>query len=227
VAVALTAPAVAVALKLCHDEGSIQSHESRFTTLNADGSRLITGGGSVSESTACRANAVAGAGGVPPNAGEAVGIHERAPFQMVRSRPGQWMKYHAPGVGPPAPKVAASLAGIGVYVQDDPEPALALASPPCAACPGVADALAAPTFTVFPPSDAEPEFDAAQATNAPWVPMSTATVTKTFDRRVTRPPFSPYEPRLFGSRTWVPGRRPQKAPTRLGLGPRSVLLADH
>jgi hypothetical protein len=48
VAVAVTPPAVAVALKACHDDGSIQSHELKFTTLNDDGLRLITGEGKVS-----------------------------------------------------------------------------------------------------------------------------------------------------------------------------------
>ena len=51
-AVAVTLPAVAVALKLCHVLGSIQSHEFRLTTLNDDGLRLMTGDGSVSESAA-------------------------------------------------------------------------------------------------------------------------------------------------------------------------------
>ncbi|MGD0378818.1 MAG: hypothetical protein ABSC30_02420 [Acidimicrobiales bacterium] len=51
-AVAVTLPAVAVALKLCHIWGSIQSHEFRLTTLNEEGLRLTTGDGSVSESAA-------------------------------------------------------------------------------------------------------------------------------------------------------------------------------
>jgi hypothetical protein len=80
---------------------------------------------------------------------------------------------------------------MGVYVQEGPEPPFPLASPPCTACPGVADALVAPTFTVFPPSDAVLVFEAAQATKAPCAPTSAATVTQNFERRVTRPPLSP------------------------------------
>jgi len=51
-AVAVTLPAVAVALKLCQVWGSIQSHEFKLTTLNEEGLRLTTGDGSVSESAA-------------------------------------------------------------------------------------------------------------------------------------------------------------------------------
>jgi len=52
VAVALTAPAVAVARKLCQVCGETQSHDVRLTTLNAAGLRLMTGLGSVRRPTA-------------------------------------------------------------------------------------------------------------------------------------------------------------------------------
>jgi hypothetical protein len=47
------------------------------------------------------------------------------------------------------------------------------------ALPGFELWLEAPTLTVFPPSDAEPEpeFVAAQATKAPWVTTSAAIAT--------------------------------------------------
>ncbi len=80
VAVAVTPPAVAVALKACHDKGSIQSHELKFTTLNDDGLRLMTGEGKVSSSAAFNAKALGADGGVPTRAGELVGIHDSAPL---------------------------------------------------------------------------------------------------------------------------------------------------
>jgi hypothetical protein len=80
VAVALTPPAVAVARKLCQEDGSIQSHESKFTTLNEDGLRLIAGEGSDNESTAWRTTSLGIEIGVPGNTGEALGIHDRAPL---------------------------------------------------------------------------------------------------------------------------------------------------
>jgi hypothetical protein len=86
--------------------------------------------------------------------------------------------------------VVASLAGMGVYVQGAPE----VPPPPPSlwtGWPGVVATLVTPTLTVAPPSEAEVEFVAAQATKAPWVPTTTATMVQTFDRRVTRTPWSP------------------------------------
>jgi hypothetical protein len=80
VAVAVTPPAVAVARKLCHDAGSTHSQELKFTTLNDDGLRLMTGEGNVSESAACCASAFGGVDGGPPEVGEPVGIHDSAPL---------------------------------------------------------------------------------------------------------------------------------------------------
>jgi hypothetical protein len=84
--------------------------------------------------------------------------------------------------------VAASFAGRGTYVQGGSEPRLAVATPRRTALPGFELPLEAPTFTVLPPSDAELEFVAAQATKAPCVAKSTATAIpiQIFARRDTR-----------------------------------------
>ncbi len=80
IAVALTPPAVAVARKLCHAAGSIQSQELRFTTLNNDGLRLTTGDGNVRESAAFNASAFGVTTAAAARAGETLGNHERAPL---------------------------------------------------------------------------------------------------------------------------------------------------
>ena len=108
------------------------------------------------------------------------------------------MNHQAPGVAPPGPKVAASLAGMGVYVQGATEVPLPF-PPRWTSCPGVVATLFTPTLTVAPPSDAELEFVAAQANKAPWVPTSAATTINTFDRRLTRPPQSRPIGRSLGS----------------------------
>jgi hypothetical protein len=80
IAVALTPPALAVSRKLCHVSPLIQSHELRFTTLNADGLRFTIGDGNVRELSACKASALGATAGEFVFAGVADGNHESAPL---------------------------------------------------------------------------------------------------------------------------------------------------
>jgi hypothetical protein len=79
IAVAVTPPALAVARKLCQICAGTQSQVLRFTTLNDDGLRLMTGEGNVSEPAARIANALGATAGEPVATGAPEGNHESAP----------------------------------------------------------------------------------------------------------------------------------------------------